>query len=219
MTMLSQPLMSMSDVASLAAVERPVVTLWRKRPCRTNGIPDPFPTPSRVHGSTELFAADDVADWLERTGRGNNTDPRADLAAYVQLPVVQGSRVTPADAVEAVLCLSVAAETSITALSGPDIVDLAEELDPDDTFLFREIDALADDAPAVAGYVERLLDAAFGGAGALEVIDGRRRTGLQDARMMLAPSALQVVGEVAAAIALDLSRDELRIEDPTGCAA
>ena len=54
-------LMSMSDIAALARVQRPVVSVWRTRAARTN---TPFPAPVvRDHGQ-EFFDASQVGSWL-----------------------------------------------------------------------------------------------------------------------------------------------------------
>ncbi|MDQ0212648.1 hypothetical protein [Arthrobacter bambusae] len=62
-------LMNLSDVAALAHVQRPVVSMWRKR---SIGSAQPFPGPVALEGGREVFDADQVAAWLAVTGRGNN---------------------------------------------------------------------------------------------------------------------------------------------------
>ena len=43
---MSEPLLSMADIARLAGVERPVVSMWRQRPkARGQVLPFPEPTP------------------------------------------------------------------------------------------------------------------------------------------------------------------------------
>src|ERR1019366_9046085 len=75
-------LISLADVARLARVQRPVVSMWRSRSAAT-GIP--FPAPVERAGAQERFDADQVVSWLELTGRGNNPDVRADVAAFASL--------------------------------------------------------------------------------------------------------------------------------------
>ena len=66
--------LTMSDIAALAQVKRPVVSVWRRRPTVTGEL---LPLPSAVdkrHG-IEFCAAADVVEWLVSTGRGNNRSP------------------------------------------------------------------------------------------------------------------------------------------------
>ena len=55
-------LMTMTDIAELAGVQRPVVTTWRRR------HPD-FPAPGGGDESQPLFDPHEVAAWLLTTGR------------------------------------------------------------------------------------------------------------------------------------------------------
>lgn len=59
--------MTLSDVAALAQVQRPVVSMWRKR---STGSAQPFPGPVAFEGGRELFDADQVAAWLAATDGG-----------------------------------------------------------------------------------------------------------------------------------------------------
>lgn len=69
--------MTLSDVALLARVQRPVVSMWRKR---SSGSVLPFPAAAAWDKGVELFDARDVTDWLQATGRGNNPEARKDVA-------------------------------------------------------------------------------------------------------------------------------------------
>src|SRR5699024_7170127 len=73
---------SLSGVARLARVQRPVVSMWRSRSQHSDA---PFPDPISTVGSRELFDAHVVADWLSATGRGNNPDVREDASAAALL--------------------------------------------------------------------------------------------------------------------------------------
>lgn len=70
--------LSLADIAQLSGVQRPVVTMWRKRP--KDGLPFPEPT----HDGR--FLSDEVVDGLEQTQRGNNPNARRDLALQVARP-------------------------------------------------------------------------------------------------------------------------------------
>lgn len=69
-------LVSMGDIAVLALVQRPVITMWRRR-YATGAVPFPLP----VHTEPLRFDAADVLAWLNETGRGNNPHPTAHLPA------------------------------------------------------------------------------------------------------------------------------------------
>ena len=75
--------MTLSDVAALAQVQRPVVSMWRKR-CAASARP--FPEPAAFDGGRELFDADRIAAWLAATGRGNNAEAANDVAAFARMP-------------------------------------------------------------------------------------------------------------------------------------
>ena len=69
------PTLTLQDIADLARVRRPVVSMWRRRPM-ARGRFLPFPEPIGSAGGVEQFSRDDIVDWLERTGRGNNEETR-----------------------------------------------------------------------------------------------------------------------------------------------
>ena len=58
--MTTQQTLSLGQIARLCHVKRAVATMWLKRPVA--GAPFPSPSP------TGRYAADEVLDWLERTG-------------------------------------------------------------------------------------------------------------------------------------------------------
>src|SRR5690242_9051956 len=74
--------MTLSDVAALAKVKRPVVSVWRQR---SSGGQSPFPASSGQINGMELFDADDITAWLEATGLGNNPEVRNDAAAFARM--------------------------------------------------------------------------------------------------------------------------------------
>ncbi|MGH4015389.1 MAG: hypothetical protein ACRDSL_15980 [Pseudonocardiaceae bacterium] len=71
--------MTLGDVARLAKVQRPVVSVWRTRSAASAA---PFPEPFATVRGEERFDADAVVEWLELTGRGNNPTMREDCAAF-----------------------------------------------------------------------------------------------------------------------------------------
>ncbi|MGH3985325.1 MAG: hypothetical protein ACRDST_22220, partial [Pseudonocardiaceae bacterium] len=69
------PLISMPEIAELAAVQRPVVTTWRRR----HGN---FPSPAGTAGTRQLFDAREVAEWLIATGRADRQQVEPDLQMH-----------------------------------------------------------------------------------------------------------------------------------------
>lgn len=76
-------LIDLAGVARLAGVQRPVASMWRSR---FAAAPDPFPEPIADEGDRPRFDAEQIADWLARTGHGNNPEARADAAAAATPP-------------------------------------------------------------------------------------------------------------------------------------
>ena len=102
----TRTLLGLSDVARLAGVHRPVVSVWRQRAA---GSGAPFPPAVKVRDGQEFFDGSAVARWLAQTGRGNNPTATEDVVAF---GTVTGSAVTgPAtlSALTALLTLTVMA--------------------------------------------------------------------------------------------------------------
>ena len=74
------PTLTLQDIADLARVRRPVVSMWRSRPL-VRGRLMPFPNPVDVPSGMERFRREDIVEWLQRTGRGNNTEASLDAPA------------------------------------------------------------------------------------------------------------------------------------------
>src|SRR5450830_110305 len=72
-------LLTLPDVAALARVQRPVVSMWRSR-SRDSDLP--FPAPAIRTGKQELFDAGAVTEWLVATGRGNNPHVSEETALF-----------------------------------------------------------------------------------------------------------------------------------------
>ncbi|MDZ4232217.1 MAG: DNA-binding protein, partial [Dietzia sp.] len=72
--------LTMQQIADLAEVKRPVVSVWRSR---STGSDSPFPAP--VHPAQLVFSAHEVGRWLRVTGRGNNPEAQEDAALFSSL--------------------------------------------------------------------------------------------------------------------------------------
>lgn len=161
--------MSLSDVAALARVRRPVVSMWRSRAARTQR---PFPSPLSRTSGRERFAAADIIDWLEQTRHGNHDDVRADAAAFASPPgLVLTGDARLFDGLTALLCLRAQTDQQ---LSGSDVQATAGRNDPGDEHLLREVAALGDDLSPMADYADQLAEASYGAAAALELLLGQR---------------------------------------------
>lgn len=164
--MADESLLTLQDVAALAKVSRPVVSMWRRRP-RVGGRFLPFPAPVRSIGGVEQFDRRAVTDWLEETGRGNN--PEAALDAVALTPPEDASL----DDVITLLCLHAMSGEEPGSLDREALVALADRVDPDDKLLLREVRALGDN-PGLLRYVDDLIEASYGPADAYErVMSGR----------------------------------------------
>lgn len=206
--------MTLQDVADLAHVQRPVVSMWRKRDAGGSA----FPTSRRDPDGQERFDVQDVIDYLERTGRGNNPSVRADAAAYAMWSGTAAEREATARTLSALLALRKLAGP-LQQMDADEILDLADDNDPDDDCLFREIEASAD-LSRDAAMVEALVEAAWDVQRAhARILEDRFRAAwrpLSDAT--LSPLARILVRALTVALARDLGED-CPVADPTGCGA
>lgn len=172
-------LMSMRDIAELARVHRPVVTMWRRR------YPD-FPAPVDGDTARPLFDPRQVASWLLRTGRGERDAINPDLSLYTIAAL--GGLARPdhlVAAVTALICLRHLEDDESLADGADDVVpalcERAAEIDPGDELLLSEIRAMPEDWGWLAEAVDDLVEAAWGSRGAFErVMAARRRLGAAD---------------------------------------
>ena len=72
--------LSMQAIADLAQVKRPVVSVWRTRYADSDR---PFPVP--VQEDPLRFDAQEVAEWLTETGRGNNEHATVETPLHADL--------------------------------------------------------------------------------------------------------------------------------------
>lgn len=158
--------LTLRDVADLARVSRPVVSMWRRRP-QVRGRALPFPSPVTTAGGVLRFDRDEIVTWLEETGRGNNKEARQDAPA-LSVP----DQVDIEDVVT-LLCLHTLTGAELGDLSAAQLIELAERADPDDRSVLREVRALRG-APRLARYVDDLVEASYGVSDALLRLESSR---------------------------------------------
>lgn len=203
---MTQRAMSLQDVADLARVQRPVVSMWRRRP-RVRGRAVPFPAAVSVVAGVELFDRDAVVDWLSETGRGNNPDARLEASA-VAVP-----RDTDIEDVTTLLCLYALTGAELSPIVGPGLVALAAGADPSDLMLRREVEALRNPS-RLSRYVDDLVEASFGPEDALERVTSgplARREG----RRGLTDDLVDVVWALADTARSQLGPDDVILVPPS----
>ncbi|MFJ6378058.1 hypothetical protein ACIQH9_20350 [Pseudarthrobacter oxydans] len=197
--------MTLTDVAALAQVQRPVVSMWRKR---STGSAQPFPGPVAFEGGRELFDADQVAAWLAATGRGNNPEAVNDAAAFARVPgaAAGSAQGTILGALTALLSLKAMTGHELGTLSTDELLDLADECDPDDLFLYSELEANGASLPSTASFADRLVDSAYNAPAAFEqLLTARFRMGLREhSDTALTDSAVGLVAAAAVELAASL---------------
>ena len=151
---------SLPDIARLAGVQRPVVSMWRRRP-KVRGIILPFPAPVERDGTRELFDTEEVLSWLERTGRGNAADPR--LAGSLLDGAMRSDDLEVLEALWALVALT---GRDLAELEGDDILDLADAADPDDVMILGELEAAGEALPSATARALATSEAAYGPAAA-----------------------------------------------------
>ncbi|MDQ6752029.1 MAG: hypothetical protein M3017_01115, partial [Actinomycetota bacterium] len=198
--------MTLSDVAALARVQRPVVSMWRSR---SAGSALPFPGPVTTDRGRDVFSASEIATWLEATGRGNNPTAAADLSAYASPGTDRTGDRSRFEALTALLVLRVLNGRALAGLSSGELLDAADDADPNDRFLYKELEHAADALPELAAYADSLADAAYNPAAAFETLMAARfRSGLRDlADVALTAVALDLVAGAAVELARQLGTD------------
>lgn len=210
-------LMTMSDIAALARVQRPVVSVWRTRAAGTDS---PFPAPATRQRGQDLFDAGQVADWLAATHRGNNPEATADAAAHGALDDAADATATTFPAVTALLALRSITGVPLGSFSVDALLDAADEHDPDDDMLYREVEGAGDALPRLAAYVDALAEAAYGEAGAFEglLADRFKRDQRDLGDTALNSPALDLMAQAAVALAATQTGDSVFV-DSTGSAS
>ncbi|WP_380166911.1 helix-turn-helix transcriptional regulator [Jannaschia sp. R86511] len=208
--------LSLPDVARLAGVQRPVVSMWRRR---YENAERPFPRPVARVSNRERFDADEVVGWLEATGRTHGRDMRADVAVHA-MPIGLTLSSDPAalDGLTALIALKAATDTALDGLTVQQLTALAASVDPRDTHLLREVDGLGAKAASVAAYADELVDAAYSPRDALEGLLAERFR--HDATDLIASSLTPGVHNLVVALVRGLGvlqgTENPSFLDPTG---
>lgn len=162
-------LIDLAGVARLAGVQRPVASMWRSRFASS---PDPFPRAINVEGGRACFEADQVADWLVRTGHGNNPEARGDAAAAAAPADFSFSDAASVAELQALIALCAQVD-ELAELTPSEVKEAADAADPDDRLLRREIFAHVDRGAPWLSYATRLVDAAYSPSAALALVARR----------------------------------------------
>jgi hypothetical protein len=189
------PTLTLQDVADLARVRRPVVSMWRNRP-RVRGQYLPFPDPVEVSAGMERFRRDDVVEWLERTGRGNNAEANLDA------PALSVPDEVSLDELVTWLCLTALTGEELAETTAEQRTALARAADPDDRVLLREVVAFKP-TTCTLRFVDDLVEASYGASEALDRLEQGRAARALGARD-LTSDAVNLVHTVADACSLHL---------------
>ncbi|MCV7202049.1 hypothetical protein H7J71_08470 [Mycolicibacterium peregrinum] len=198
--------LTLQDVADLAKVRRPVVSMWRKRPV-VRGVSLPFPDPVETVNGVARFDRAEVVEWLARTGRGKNDEHRYDAPAVA---VPDGVAL---EDIVTLLCWHVLTGDDLAGTSRATRVRRADEVDPEDTLLAGEIRRLRP-SDAVLRYVDDLVEASRGPGDALARLETsrlKRELALRE----LTDVAVDVLRCLVEAAAIHLEHDGvvLHVED------
>lgn len=218
MTTVARHQLSLSDIARLAGVQRPVVSMWRRRPLAGHAFPAPV---GRV-GGEERFDADDVVAYLAATSRGNNPEAADDLVAHARLSQLTGlDEVVAVRGLTALLCLTAVHDEPLADLSEHDLLALARRVDPDDTVLAREVAEVGSELPRLARHADDLASAAYSAESAFERVLRRHAPAVHPGvtATALASTARTLVARTAAALAADATDGVPLFIDVTDSAA
>lgn len=166
-------LMSMTEIAELGGVQRPVVTTWRRRH-------RDFPAPTGGDAAQPLFDPRQVTEWLINTGRVDRNQIEPELSLYTLTGLA--AQYPGADliaAVTALISLRYLTDENEPLADGTDedlavIREQASTADPDDLLLLSEICDIPPTAGWLAALVDELIEAAWGCRQAFERIMAAR---------------------------------------------
>ncbi|MDQ0261195.1 hypothetical protein [Sinomonas atrocyanea] len=207
---LDAPLLTLPDVARLARVKRPVVSVWRTRAAGTD---HPFPAARGTRANQELFDASEIGEWLEATRRGNNPEALADADAFSIRSALDHGSPRIAAGLEALLALARLVDSPLDTLSSDGLLDEADDADPEDSCLWTELNDLGDELSTAARYTRRLINAAYNPAAAFEQLTAAHleRTSLPS------PEAIALIGSAGAELLRGLIPEAALADPVPGC--
>lgn len=187
------PLISMPEIAELAAVQRPVVTTWRRR--HTS-----FPAPTGTAGTRPLFDVREVAEWLIATGRADRQQLEPDLQMHT-LAALRDALPAPdlVATTTALICLRHLGGDE--PLGEHNLPARAAAADPGDELLLSEITAFPNHLVPLAQTIDGLVEAAWGCRGAFErIMAARQRLAMPHLySAALEPQAARLIAELSGA--------------------
>jgi hypothetical protein len=209
------PLMSMTEIAELAKVQRPVVTTWRRRH-------RDFPAPVGGNAAQPLFDPRQVADWLINTGRADRDQIEPELSLYTLTGLAEqypGTDVVAA--VTALICLRYLTDENEPLADGTDedlavLREQASAVDPNDLLLLAEVHTTPPAAAWLAALVDELIEAAWGCRQAFERImmaRNRFRAGVLSTSAV-SPALARLIAELSGARELARRTESLIVTDP-----
>ncbi|WP_328390868.1 hypothetical protein [Nocardia sp. NBC_00416] len=215
-------LVSMSEIAAMARVRRPVVSTWRRRH-------RDFPAPATGQGDRLFFDGEQIARWLTSTGLGNADAEqlRTELVLYgiaaVQHSMAAG-RFHSVEILGALLCLRHLDEKPLCdntvdgtrRQSADRLLRRAERMDPEDEFLLRELRAAGEQTAPLAVLAEDMVEAAYSEHGAYEwLLAHRARLELPDLTAdAVVPELLRLLIDLAELPARIERDDSITLADP-----
>ncbi len=173
--------------------------MWR---ARFAGAADAFPAPVGEVSGRPQFDAEQVVEWLTRTGHGRNAQAREDAAADATPTGFSYADVGAIAELEALIALSPHVE-SMDSIGPDNLRALAAAVDPPDVQLQREAIAHAERGAPWVGFAARLVDAAYSPSAALARVGraGAAHRGIDGSAGPLAADAVTLTVELTRALA------------------
>jgi hypothetical protein len=214
-----QLLISMRDIAELTRVQRPVVTMWRKRDKN-------FPSPVGGDVTQPLFDPRQVTEWLADTGRADRSVIESELSLYTLTTL--GNALPAADRIALITSLICLRHLTGDESLADGIDDLGGRIqahavvtDPDDQLLLSEITSMPPDMLWLAGAVDDLIEVTRNCRNAFErVMRARHRLRAADiSANALAPLLADLIARLSGAAERAVSAQRaIIVSDPVaGC--
>lgn len=194
-------LIDLAGIARLAGVQRPVASMWRSRFAASA---DPFPPSIGEKAGRPWFDAATVAEWLSRTGHGNNPNVREDAAVASAPDDFSFADEGAVSELEGLITLAsqwgTLGEHPLAAL-----MDAAAELDPADVLLRTEVAAHVRRGGHWTDFADSLIESAYSASAALAMVGRRAAASRRTAGSAggLGPEAVALATESVRALLTD----------------